>query len=160
MTLATLTQPATAGPTVTLRVYGEPVPQGSKKAFRIKGTNRSVVVDENKAGLRSWREGIAQAGRDWLAAGDDDSRRPIEGPVALAAVFFLTKPASLPRWRWLPWTRPDVDKLTRALLDGLSSIVFTDDARVTDLVVRKRYALGEAPGVEVSVSALNERSAT
>lgn len=48
-----------------------------------------------------------------------------------------------------PATRPDCDNYLKAALDALNGIVFTDDARVTDLVVRKRYAL--EPRLEIVV---------
>ena len=49
----------------------------------------------------------------------------------------------------VPGTRPDLDKLARALLDGITGVVVKDDSLVVDLMVGKRY--GEAPGVVVEI---------
>jgi hypothetical protein len=50
---------------------------------------------------------------------------------------------------WLsPEALDDLDKLARALLNGLTKIVFEDDSQVTVLSVGKTYAKdGEGPGV-------------
>jgi Holliday junction resolvase RusA-like endonuclease len=69
-------------------------------------------------------------------------------------VFWLPRPQSSPRWRWLSSTRPDVDKLARSTLDALSRIVYVDDARIADLSVRKLYALDRPPGALVRVQPL------
>lgn len=135
---------------VHLRAYGEPRSQGSKTAI-VRG-GRAVVVEGKSAkgreNLTSWRQAVATVASDWRA---DNPGAPLDEPVAIAATFWLSKPTSMARWRWLPWTGLDVDKLARALLDSLTGIVLRDDSRVTDLVVRKRFANPEAPGVSVVV---------
>jgi len=50
----------------------------------------------------------------------------------------------------VPATRPDIDKLSRAVLDALTGIVFSDDAQVADLQAHKFFADAERPvGVRV-----------
>ena len=46
-------------------------------------------------------------------------------------------------------TKPDASNVVKIIEDALIGIVFTDDARVSDLVVRKRY--GDHPGVTIQV---------
>lgn len=62
-----------------------------------------------------------------------------------------------PRW-WSPGVKPDLDKLCRALLDGMTDGgLITDDARVVGLHAHKRYASEVNPtGVRVSVAAAME----
>ena len=86
-------------------------------------------------------------------------RHPLEGPVVLELTFVRPKPRSLPKrptkadpWPWVPWRRPDLDNLTKAVLDGLQGRLFTDDARIVELVMRKRY--GDQEGVEVAARTL------
>jgi len=82
-------------------------------------------------------------------------RQPLEGPIVLKLTFVRPKPKSLPSrptkadpWPWVPWRRPDLDNLTKAVLDGLQGRVFSDDAQIVDLIVRKRY--GDCEGVDVA----------
>lgn len=51
--------------------------------------------------------------------------------------------------------KPDADNVAKAVLDGLAA--WFDDAQVTDLTVRKRYAeLDGAPRVEVEVTEVSD----
>ena len=64
-------------------------------------------------------------------------------------MFFLRQPKR-PKAP-VPITKPDVDKLARACLDGMTDAgVFRDDSQVTTLTARKRYTT-EAPHVRVFV---------
>lgn len=48
--------------------------------------------------------------------------------------------------------RPDIDKLCRAVLDGLTGVVFKDDSQVVSLYALKERALpGESTGAKISV---------
>jgi Holliday junction resolvase RusA-like endonuclease len=49
--------------------------------------------------------------------------------------------------------RPDATKLTRAVEDALTGIVWRDDSQVAEQHVIKRY--GEHPGVTVEIKMLN-----
>ena len=127
---------------MAFQVFGDPVPQGSKRAFVVK--NRAVVVDDNKATLRSWRTAVVDAARAEL-----NGEAPELGPVRITLMFFLRQPKR-PKAP-VPITKPDVDKLARAVLDGMTDAgVFRDDSQVTTLTVRKRYTT-EAPCVRVFV---------
>lgn len=47
--------------------------------------------------------------------------------------------------------KPDLSKLIRAAEDALTGIVYVDDARITRLVVEKRFAVDSPPRVEICV---------
>lgn len=49
----------------------------------------------------------------------------------------------------MPETRPDADKLLRAVGDALTGVVYRDDAQLTTVVVRKRWAKTEGVLVEL-----------
>ena len=52
-----------------------------------------------------------------------------------------------------PAGMPDIDKLARAALDAMTGVVWSDDAQVSDLRVRKDYCeLGQQPGCSVTVT--------
>jgi Holliday junction resolvase RusA-like endonuclease len=127
---------------LAFQVFGDPVPQGSKRAFVVK--NRAVVVDDNKSTLRSWRSAVIDAARAEL-----NGEAPELGPVRITLMFFLRRPQR-PK-AGVPIVKPDVDKLARAVLDGMTDAgVFRDDSQVTTLTARKRYTT-EAPCVRVFV---------
>ena len=124
-------------------VPGVPQPQGSKTAY-VRG-GRAVIVDKNPALLKPWRESVARA-----AAATWVHRPALAGPVRVEASFVLPRPASVRRE--FPHVRPDLDKLLRALLDGItdSGEVWGDDSQVVQVQTSKVY--GEAPGVHVTVT--------
>ncbi len=134
---------------VRFEVAGDPVPQGSMRAFARRG--RAVVTHSAPARLADWRQAIGWAARE-------AQRGPglLAGAVAVRATFRLQRPGSVPpRKRPHPSVRPDLDKLARSLLDALSGVVIGDDAQVCRLEVVKVYCTpGEAPGASVEVREL------
>ena len=61
------------------------------------------------------------------------------GPVAVDIVFYLARPKTVKRV--MPHTRPDLDQLSRAVLDALPVAgVWVDDAQVVNLHAVKVYA--------------------
>ena len=112
-------------------VRGTPAPQGSKKAFVVKG--RAIVTDANPKTLKDWRSAVN------LTLQDRWEGPPIEGPVNVVLNFYLLKPKSVPKKRTRPHVRPDLDKLVRAVLDALTGICFKDDAQVVSMQAEKHY---------------------
>ena len=130
---------------ISLIVYGEPAPQGSKRI--IKGR----LVEASSAKLRKWRKAIADT---CLGHADQNI---ILGPVHVEANFYLTRPQSVKfNKRPLPIVPPDLDKLCRGLLDGIgqSQVIWGDDSQVVSLTARKYYADQHEPGAEVVIRSL------
>lgn len=147
-----------ASSAVQIRVYGEPQPQGNKTGFAVGGR---VVMVEGRRGpardaFKTWRGGVTQEASAWIRDNGHDNWTPLDEPVSVEIVFWLTKPASLPKWRWLPHSRPDIDKLSRAVLDGITGTIIKDDGRVVELVARKVYALDTTPGCRITVEPLGD----
>jgi Holliday junction resolvase RusA-like endonuclease len=70
--------------------------------------------------------------------------------VKLTATFYRPRPASLPKRVTLPVSRPDMDNYVKLLEDALNHFAFPDDAQITTMVVRKRFAWpGEVPRIEL-----------
>lgn len=132
---------------VTFFVAGVPVPQGSKTGFSPKGTNRVTMTDANAKKLKPWRKEITRVAQaSWF------DRAQLLGPVRLDVVFVFERPASVKRR--LPSIAPDLDKLIRAVGDGVTdSGIWKDDGQVIRIVAEKVY--GAAPGVHVSVSEMS-----
>lgn len=130
---------------MTLDVTGVPQPKGSMKAF-VRG-GRAVVTSDNPR-LKAWQQTVrVEAQRAGVAA--------LAGPVAIQLAFRLQRPIALSKRREAAHvTRPDVDKLARAVLDALTGVAWGDDSQVASLRATKRYAGLEEPcGVTISVGA-------
>lgn len=139
-------------PSIEFTVTGLPVPQGSLRAILPKRSARPVVIHARSQALAVWRASVAYAAQRALGG-----LPPVAvGPVALSGMFILPRPRSAPqglrtakqRLQWeRPWRKPDLDKLTRALLDGLTGVLFADDGQVVHLNLSKAY--GPTPGAKI-----------
>ena len=74
--------------------------------------------------------------------------RIIGGPCAIEIEFGMRRPKTVKR-EW-PCVKPDVDNLTKSVLDAMNKIVFEDDGQVIELMVRKVYAEGD-PYIKATV---------
>lgn len=146
-----------AEPLVTLAIAGTPVQQGSKGARVIDGGTRATTFDTNSTKLRPWRKAVKLAAQE---AWRDLGRSPIGDPVQVTVTFVFPPFPSNPDRHWHPET-PDIDKLERALYDGLKDGgLLADDRLVVKHLVAKRYAEhGELPGAYVSIDSLADHEA-
>jgi crossover junction endodeoxyribonuclease RusA len=143
---------------ITIEVRGLPAPQGSKRHV-----GRGIMVESSKA-VGPWREAVRAetqranplpAGAAWFT-----------GSVAVEITFSLPRPkghfgsgrnaglvkSSAPRF---PAGRPDLDKLTRAVLDGLTAGgAWADDAQVVHLNAWKQYG---PPGCRIRIDQVEQR---
>jgi len=131
-------------------VFGtDPAPQGSKKYVGTRrtaaGANIPMIVEASPK-LPAWRKAVNDAVVQAMHESGDLGK--FEGAVKVEAVFYLTRKPSVKRD--LPTVPPDLDKLSRGLLDGMKA-VWTDDALVVRLEVSKKYAVGQS-GVAVTIS--------
>lgn len=118
-----------------VQLLGTPQPQGSMNC-KARHVTKPNLQPSNEIELKKWRVLVAKAGRALPVSG-------LVGPLYVVATHTLIRPPSVPlRVRAWPMVRgsKDVDKLGRALLDGLAQGgVFTDDAQVCGLHAWKRY---------------------
>lgn len=125
--------------TITFRVFGIPAPKGSKRHV---GNGRLI---ESSKKLPAWMRAVTQE------ATKNRPSEPIDAPVSVYMHFYLPKPKR-PRYD-APAVKPDVDKLSRAVLDSLEAAgVLTNDSRVTLLRAIKHYANDTTPpGADISI---------
>jgi len=137
---------------VTFRVVAVPVTKGSVRAFTPAGWTRPVLTSTS-TGLKAWEHTVREA-----AARSLEAAAPRTVGIRVELAFILPRPQSHPKRRALAHVRkPDLDKLTRAVLDALTGVAYADDAQVCRLVCDKRYALEtEQPGVVVTVGNAHE----
>lgn len=170
MTHAAAPQRATLWPGVVslhFSVLGLPTPQGSKRVVRGRLIDanastlkpyRALVASEGAAALArrlsapDCSTGVTGA-KELLCEGDltFGTPAPTREAVAVALRFGLPRPKghwgtgrnadrlkpSAPAW---PATKPDVDKLERAVLDALTGVLWADDSQVVMLSADKVYA--------------------
>lgn len=137
-------------------VTGVPVSQGSKNYHHAKG--RSWATESAGDKLKAWRSDIRDAAEKALAAGDFTEF--YRGPIAMTLAFTFERPKThyrtgkfsdelrkeAPRHHI---SKPDADKLDRAVLDALSKLVYKDDSQVSFKTTSKSY--GTIPGVEIRI---------
>jgi crossover junction endodeoxyribonuclease RusA len=129
-------------------VAGEPKPQGSSRAFVVKG--RAVITSSSK-GMNAWRQRIATEAQKAMENGGY-SMMGEKAAVEITAIFYLPRPKCIKN-KAVPMTkRPDLDKLLRAMNDALTGIVYRDDSQITDMRISKEYAAPDDPQIGVSIS--------
>jgi len=135
-------------------VFGtDPAPQGSKKYVGTRRTaagNNIPLIIESSPKLPAWRKAVSDAVIQAMQDSGDLSK--FDGAVKLEAVFYLTRKKTVTRP--YPTVPPDLDKVLRSLMDGISAKgqgVWGDDAQVVRIEVSKKYAVGES-GVAVTIS--------
>lgn len=134
-------------------VPGEPVTEGSTKAFA--SGQRVVVTHDRGRELDAWRLKVAHAAGS--AAEDAYWEVGYDGPVEVWTEFRLPRPKSAPKSRRHAQTKPDLDKLQRAIGDALAPYkrpgILRDDSRIVAWHAIKLYADDTHPaGVTVRVS--------
>ena len=117
---------------ISFRVNGLPVPQGSMKVI-----NGRVLHSQGSA-LAVWRSMIGWEAKLAKAT-------PHEYPVKITINFIMPRPKTVKRP--YPSVAPDLDKLIRAVLDGLTGIAYDDDSQVVEIHSRKIY--GASVGAEI-----------
>ena len=125
-------------------VRGTPAPQGSKRHV---GGGR--MIEMSKA-VGPWREAVRAETQRTMAA---TRLLTMDGPVMVRITFYLARPKSAPKKRVVPAGRPDIDKLARAVLDGLTEGgAWLDDGQVVTLHASKVYATEDfAPGCTIEI---------
>lgn len=147
-------------------VYGNPAPQGSKRAFAVRGkggvpTGRVAVIESSHDRVKSWRQAIVEAVNSIGVPA-------LTGPVGLKVTFYLKRPAShygsgrnagriRPGAAARPASQPDLSKLIRATEDALTAVgAWKDDAQVVEITAAKCYDDHHAPGAWITVTTITD----
>lgn len=131
-----------------LWVEGTPVPQGSKKAWLNEKTGRVMMAEAAGKRHATWRAEVTAHARQHMA--DHGWLNPQRGPIALRLTFYRFRRGSdygsgkniqtlKPNYSPYPDMMPDIDKLTRSILDSLTGVVYVDDGQVVRLGVEKLW---------------------
>lgn len=148
---------------VSFWVPGTPVPQGSKRAFVNKSTGRPVITDADVR-LPEWRMKITAHALTAIQHHTRALDYPLDGPVGCRIDFIIQRPMShygtgrnhdtlKPSSPKYPARMPDLDKLLRAVFDGITDAqVWRDDGQVVWVQTTKTY--GAKPGVTITLGAM------
>lgn len=128
---------------IKFTVYGKPAPQGSTRAFIPKGWKRAIITTDN-AKLKPWRQQITDTALTLQVDAIEDDK-----PVEVAIDFYFLRPKSA-RNRVGMTVKPDIDKLVRSILDGLTGVLFRDDSQVVSITARKHYGTIEKADICVA----------
>ncbi len=135
---------------VSFFVPGVPVAKGSATAFYNRKLGRAFVVQTNKTRQRPWVSIISLKAHEFFTEAIPDM------PFSIKLYFSMPRPKAHFTKRGLRdgapvfhRSTPDIDKLARAVLDALTSIVWKDDSQVAVMVTHKIYS--DTPGVTIEV---------
>ena len=153
-------------------VWGKAAPRGSVKAIprgkvvnvhgqRLREDKGTLVIDQESAVLKSWMQQIKQTA---IGAWAQEHTGYSDKPFIVDITFCMDRPQSHYRTgRYAghvketapkrPIVRPDLDKLTRAVNDALTKVVFKDDSQVVEMNVKKIHGYPE--GVKVRLYELS-----
>lgn len=144
--------------TVEFTVYGIAAPAGSKTTGVSKAGTR-FVRDSNPAS-QHWKTEVAAAAGKMM---EELQLGCLEGPLGLDLQFYRPRPKNhfgskgnlllgKPKF---PIGRPDSTKLTRAVEDAMTGIVYKDDSQIVYQTIGKRW--GEPARVTVRVWEIDVR---
>jgi len=133
-------------------IYGEPVPQGRPKFARIG--NHVHAYDPQKS------KNYKQLVRYWVTQHlkKIDGFKPYENALYVDLTFYMSIPTSWSKKKRIEADsgvvrhikKPDADNLVKSVTDSCNGLLWTDDAIISDLHVRKRYT-AELARVEMIV---------
>lgn len=146
-------------------VEGEPRPQGSKTPVR-RGNRVMLIEGTGKTPRlhKEWREKVVNASEEFIRANGTEE---LDCAVRVELRFKMPRPKSRHKAIRAVTVKPDIDKLVRAVLDGLTSsdkvgtLFLKDDSRVVELSAEKYYhpKHSEEPvGVEVTIFDISDRA--
>jgi Holliday junction resolvase RusA-like endonuclease len=145
-----------------IRAYGEPAPQGSKRAVNRGNANRAVTIVDSSPKLAPWRSDVIAAVREVL------TKHPLgclDGPIIARMVFSFRRPKSVKfSKRPFPSVYPDLSKLCRSTEDALKAAgAIADDSLIVEYTRLAKVYCGEdedsleTPGAYIIIAKLEPR---
>jgi len=126
---------------ITITVPGDPVPKGRPRVTTLGGFARTYTPKKT----RDYEDRIRAAGKDAVGG---DALWPTKRPIILDIYAHFEVPRTWPNWKiegaavdgWIyHTTRPDIDNVVKAVMDGLNGVLWDDDAQVMSVTARKSF---------------------
>lgn len=145
-TLFEIIKPAATPKGIRFTVFGTPKPQGSTRAFIPKGWKRAIITTDN-TNLKPWRQQISATAQSLNVPVFHD-----KAPIRIVLDFFFARPKTAKNRKGMI-VKPDLDKLQRAIFDGITGILIRDDSQIVDVQARKLYGDPERVEIEIQEAA-------
>jgi Holliday junction resolvase RusA-like endonuclease len=147
-----------------IKAYGEPAPQGSKRAVNRGNANRAVTIVDNSPKLAPWRSDVINAARVAMKT-PYGSYVTLDGPIIARMVFSFRRPKSIKYTkRPFPSVYPDLSKLCRSTEDALKAAgAIADDSLIVEYTRLAKVYCGEdedsleTPGAYIIIAQLEPR---
>lgn len=140
-------------PTHNFIVYGTPTSQGSMRAIVNRNTGRAIMMHDKREAIASLRQAVAVAALERGVEVTNDR-------VHVTMTFMFERPGYHRNKKGFIktqydsihyTTKPDIDKLIRAVLDALTGAVLVDDKQVTSVTATKCYTDDHRPRTVITV---------
>lgn len=132
-----------------ITVYGEPAPQGSKRAVNRGNANRPVSIVDSSPKLAPWRSDVINATHNAMRLEKELTGCwfTMAGPIVARMVFSFRRPKSVTyAKRPFPSVYPDLSKLARSTEDALKAAgAIMDDALIVDYTRLAKMYCNEDP---------------
>lgn len=147
-------------PELSFWVPGIPQPQGSTRSFK---RGAKIVTTSANKNLKPWRQMVTLQAQAAMAGANAMTHTA----VAVSVAFVFPRPKGhhgkrglLPSAPVDHLVKPDLDKLLRGVLDGLTEAgVFHDDSQVVSVVATKVYT-PTPPGARITVTPMAQPAVT
>lgn len=149
-------------------VDGIPQTKGSAKAFvifahvleavdRFRKTGKRIapraIITNDNDNAKHWQTTVMDRALEARRGGPLVVGELMAGAVVVDLLFYLPRPQKIRSSIVSHTTRPDVDKLARCVLDGLTGVVYGDDGQVVAIRLAKQYApIDGTPGVRIIIT--------
>ncbi len=138
---------------ISFVITGEPRGKGRPRARTVRTKSGSSFVSiYTDAETRKYEEFIAKC-----AGAVMTGKKPLTIPLSIDLEINSPIPASWSKKKQqqaslgliLPTTKPDIDNIGKAVLDGMNGVVYEDDKLIVDIASKKRYSL--TPCIKVTI---------
>ncbi|WP_020006201.1 RusA family crossover junction endodeoxyribonuclease [Salinicoccus albus] len=140
---------------IEFKVEGRAVPQPRPRVYQT-ATGKSRAVNSSKS--------VTYKRRVKLTAKSHMNRNRLnitEEPIAVHLTFIYKPPKSYPKKKLkaiqegllMHQKKPDLDNLSKGVLDALNNTVYKDDSQIVELNVRKEY--GDTDHVLIRINQIN-----
>jgi len=126
---------------LTFTIFTEPTAKGRARATWVNGKAHTYTPEKTRDAETDIKCQIINSGIQGFAQGV---------PLKLEAIFYRTRPKSLPKRVILPVSKPDATNYLKGLEDAMEDLLYPNDSQITTVVAKKRY--GYPPRVEVKLS--------
>lgn len=130
---------------VTFSVVGDPM---GKKRAKFARRGKFVHTYSPKENV-DYEQRVRDAYKGNPSFGDEPLKVEIYALYPIPKSITKKKLALIQDGKLLPCSKPDVDNVSKIILDALNGVAYNDDKQVVLLTIKKLYS--ETPRVEVSI---------